>query len=310
MKTLKEYIFEQLIIEKFESSIIKEFITKIENILFEDAKHTWSPNNFYVSFYGRIDGKSIYDWVSMSGSWIKEDIRQLSKKLALSEFKDEWIKDFNGKQILEEDEIEKLVGDCSKIDMYKGLDIWAEQNSTMIVLFHNQNKSFSSIGTPLVAICINPEKGYDVITYFNKIYKKRKDRKESKEIKDFKNKPNDNSKHELSDKALKIYLDNSSDEQNKFIKEIITYFTSGAGSIEYLGGGNKEKNPNLTLQDKLSLRDHVIRWLLLIDRQYPKPTLGHRFGSCNNAQQDSLIKFWEDLKKRFIINDYKIIPKK
>ena len=28
MKTLKEYIFEQLIVEKFESSIIKEFIKK------------------------------------------------------------------------------------------------------------------------------------------------------------------------------------------------------------------------------------------------------------------------------------------
>ena len=32
MKTLKEYIFEQLIVEKFESSMIKEFIKKIENI--------------------------------------------------------------------------------------------------------------------------------------------------------------------------------------------------------------------------------------------------------------------------------------
>ena len=251
MKTLKEYIFEQLIVEKFESSIIKEFIKKIENILSEDAKNTWSPNKFYLTCYGRIDGKSIYKCIDMSKEWIRDDIRSFSKKMALSDFKDEWIKDFNGKHILEEDEIEKLVGDCHRIHMYKGLDNWAEKNSTIIILFHKIDETLKYIGTPLAAICINPEKRNEVITYWDKISKKREERKENNDFEKLKNKENNTERRELSNNALKTYLDNSSKEQNKFIKEIITYFTSGAGSIDYWGGENKENNPSVTLKDKL-----------------------------------------------------------
>ena len=310
MKTLKEYIFEQLIVEKFESSIIKEFIKKIENILSEDAKNTWSSNKFYLTCYGRIDGKSIYNCIDMSKEWMRDDIRSFSKKMALSDFKDEWIKDFNEKHILEEDEIEKLVGDCHRIHMYKGLDNWAEENSTIIILFHKIDETLKYIGTPLAAICINPEKRNEVITYWDKISKKREERKENNDFEKLKNKQNNNGSRELSNNALKTYLDNSSKEQNKFIKEIITYFTSGAGSIDYWGGENKEKNPSVTLKDKLSLRDQVIRWLLLIDEQHPKPTSKYRFTHCKKDQQDSLIEFWEDLKKRFTIDDFKLIPKK
>ena len=309
MKTLKEYIFEQLIVEKFKSSIIKEFIKKIENILSEDAKTTWSSNKFYLTCYGRIDGKSIYNCIDMSKEWMRDDIRSFSKKMALSDFKDEWIKDFNGKHILEEDEIEKLVGDCHRIHMYKGLDNWAEENSTIIILFHNIDETINYIGTPLAAICIKPEKRDEVISYWDKISKKREERKENNDFEKLKNKENNTERRELSNNALKTYLDNSSKEQNKFIKEIITYFTSGAGSIDYWGGENKEKNPSLTLKDKLSLRDQVIRWLLLIDEQDPKPTSKYRFTHCKNDQQDLLIKFWEDLKKRFTIDDFKLIPK-
>lgn len=310
MKTLKEYIFEQLIVEKFESSIIKEFIKKIENILSEDAKNTWSLNKFYLTCYSRIDGKSIYNCIDMSKEWMKDDIRSFSKKMALSDFKDEWIKDFNGKHILEEDEIEKLVGDCHRIHMYKGLDNWAEKNSTIIILFHKIDETLKYIGTPLAAICIKPEKRNEVITYWDKISKKREERKENNDFEKLKNKENNTERRELSNNALKTYLDNSSKEQNKFIKEIITYFTSGAGSIDYWGGENKEKNPSVTLKDKLLLRDQVIRWLLLIDEQDPKPTSKYRFTNCKKDQQDSLIEFWEDLKKRFTIDDFKLIPKK
>lgn len=310
MKTLKEYIFEQLIVEKFESSIIKEFIKKIENILSEDAKTTWSSNKFYLTVYGRINEKSIYKCIDMSKEWMKDDIRSFSKKMALSDFKDKWVKDFNGKHILEEDEIEKLVGDCHRILMYKGLDNWAEKNSTIIILFHKIDETLKYIGTPLAAICINPEKINEVITYWDKISKKREERKENNDFEKLKNKQINNGSRELSNNALKIYLDNSSKEQNKFIKEIITYFTSGAGSIDYWGGENKEKNPSLILKDKLLLRDQVIRWLLLIDEQDPKPTSKYRFTHCKNDQQDLLIKFWEDLKKRFTIDDFKLIPKK
>ena len=310
MKTLKEYIFEQLIVEKFESSIIKEFIKKIENILSEDAKNTWSSNKFYLTCYGRIDGKSIYNCIDMSKEWMRDDIRSFSKKMALSDFKDEWIKDFNGKHILEEDEIEKLVGDCHRIHMYKGLDNWAEENSTIIILFHKIDETINYIGTPLAAICIKPEKRNEVITYWDKISKKREERKENNDFEKLKNKENNTERRELTNNALKTYLDNSSKEQNKFIKEIITYFTSGAGSIDYWGGETKEKNPSVTLKDKLSLRDQVIRWLLLIDEQDPKPTSKYRFTNCKSDQQDLLIKFWEDLKKRFTIDDFKLIPKK
>ena len=310
MKTLKEYIFEQLIVEKFESSIIKEFIKKIENILSEDAKNTWSSNKFYLTCYGRIDGKSIYNCIDMSKEWMRDDIRSFSKKMALSDFKDEWIKDFNGKHILEEDEIEKLVGDCHRIHMYKGLDNWAEENSTIIILFHKIDETINYIGTPLAAICIKPEKRNEVITYWDKISKKREERKENNDFEKLKNKENNTERRELTNNALKTYLDNSSKEQNKFIKEIITYFTSGAGSIDYWGGENKEKNPSVTLKDKLSLRDQVIRWLLLIDEQDPKPTSKYRFTNCKKDQQDLLIEFWEDLKKRFTIDDFKLIPKK
>ena len=310
MKTLKEYIFEQLIVEKFESSIIKEFIKKIENILSEDAKNTWSSNKFYLTCYGRINEKSIYNCIDMSKEWIKDDIRSFSKKMALSDFKDEWIKDFNGKHILAEDEIEKLVGDCHRIHMYKGLDNWAEENSTIIILFHKIDETINYIGTPLAAICIKPEKRDEVISYWDKISKKREERKENNDFEKLKNKQNNNGSRELSNNALKIYLDNSSKEQNKFIKEIITYFTSGAGSIDYWGGENKEKNPSVTLKDKLLLRDQVIRWLLLIDEQHPKPTSKYRFTHCKKDQQDSLIEFWEDLKKRFTIDDFKLITKK
>lgn len=310
MKTLKEYIFEQLIVEKFESSIIKEFIKKIENILSEDAKNTWSSNKFYLTCYGRIDGKSIYKCIDMSKEWMRDDIRSFSKKMALSDFKDEWIKDFNGKHILEEDEIEKLVGDCHRIHMYKGLDNWAEKNSTIIILFHNIDETINYIGTPLAVICIKPEKRNEVITYWDKISKKREERKENNDFEKLKNKENNTERRELTNNALKTYLDNSSKEQNKFIKEIITYFTSGAGSIDYWGGENKEKNPLVTLKDKLLLRDQVIRWLLLIDEQHPKPTSKYRFTNCKSDQQDLLIEFWEDLKKRFTIDDFKLIPKK
>ena len=310
MKTLKEYIFEQLIVEKFESSIIKEFIKKIENILSEDAKTTWSSNKFYLTCYGRIDGKSIYNCIDMSKEWMRDDIRSFSKKMALSDFKDKWIKDFNGKHILEEAEIEKLVGDCHRILMYKGLDDWAEENSTIIILFHKIDETLKYIGTPLAAICINPEKRNEVITYWDKISKKREERKENNDFEKLKNKENNTERRELTNNALKTYLDNSSKEQNKFIKEIITYFTSGAGSIDYWGGENKEKNPSVTLKDKLLLRDQVIRWLLLIDEQHPKPTSKYRFTHCKKDQQDSLIEFWEDLKKRFTIDDFKLIPKK
>ena len=310
MKTLKEYIFEQLIVEKFESSIIKEFIKKIENILSEDAKTTWSSNKFYLTVYGRINEKSIYKCIDMSKEWMKDDIRSFSKKMALSDFEDKWVKDFNGKHILEEDEIEKLVGDCHRILMYKGLDNWAEKNSTIIILFHKIDETLKYIGTPLAAICINPEKRNEVITYWDKISKKREERKENNDFEKLKNKQINNGSRELSNNALKIYLDNSSKEQNKFIKEIITYFTSGAGSIDYWGGENKEKNPSVTLKDKLLLRDKVIRWLLLINEQHPKPTSKYRFTNCKSDQQDLLIKFWEDLKKRFTIDDFKLIPKK
>ena len=58
-----------------------------------------------------------------------------------------------------------------------------------------------------------------------------------------------------------------------------------------------------------SLRDQVIRWLLLINEQHPKPTSKYRFTHCKNDQQDLLIEFGEDLKKRFTIDDFKLIPK-
>ena len=198
MKTLKEYIFEQLIVEKFESSIIKEFIKKIENILSEDAKTTWSSNKFYLTVYGRINEKSIYKCIDMSKEWMKDDIRSFSKKMALSDFKDKWVKDFNGKHILEEDEIEKLVGDCHRILMYKGLDNWAEKNSTIIILFHKIDETLKYIGTPLAAICINPEKRDEVISYWDKISKKREERKENNDFEKLKNKENNTERRELS----------------------------------------------------------------------------------------------------------------
>lgn len=311
MKTLKHYIFEKLnttiITEKFQSSIIRDFINKINDVLVEDGKHAWSSNNYYVSLYGIINGKSAFDFVYMYGSGRKHCIKELSQKLMLSDFKDEWIKSFDDKSILSGDELKKLFGDCEKIKQYNGLNKWAQDNATFVILFHKP-QDYTHIGEPLFAIFINPEKGNEVLEYWKNVHAKQNERK-SNNAQDHFNKVK-MIKNDIANKAIDLYLRNSSTEQGKTLKQIANYFISGPASINFFGGGNKENNKDLTLDAKQKLRNAVINWLFMLDGA-TSPTHALFYTEyCNNQQRDTLDEFWKDLQNRFTIDNFELKPKK
>lgn len=302
MKRLIEYICEQYevlpIFEKFESSAIQQFMKIIQDD-FSTNKNIFTT--YRISCHGMVNEKPLNTWYSLRNNNYKENIKWVSQEFKLGKIKDEWIHKFDdGKQVLDKNEIEKLLGDISKKNLYGGLNAWAVKNHTYIFLL-SKGDSFDKIDEPVAAIFLEPNKASEIINVW---YNNRKnidqntqpDKLSSKQVNMYKN------KYKLCLKALEEYKNNSSDKENKLITDMVKYYTQNHWRISDVKNRGKQLDTD-TLQE---VRAEILNWLFFNNYR----TDHFLYRNSSKEQHNILQEFWKDLENRFTIKDFKLTSKK
>lgn len=305
MKSLKQFIN-----ESFSAKTIKEFIKIIEDKLGE-CTSVWGHKNYLVSVYGILNNKPMVEYFnpinvfeSNEKSRIKQEIQDISKALALGKFQEDWIHDFDGQKIIiGKDNINKLVGeDISKLDKYNGLNKWAQNNGTCLIVFH-KNDTWEKIDEPLALIAIEPKFGNELINYWANVQELREKRYKNKKGNnlDFTHE-RDKYDHEYANKAYEIYKKNSSEKQIELLNQIIKCYMNGNIS-PYFIGVSRDKNPETTLKERRYLRNNLICWLFMINGGGRSTKSNAFWWDLNKQQKNEIEDFWDDLNNRFEIKD-------
>ena len=222
MKSLIQYINENIIKESFESKSLSEFISLSDKKEYED----------YFKYGFRVISK-ITDTYNFSK-------KQIAKGMNLANWKEDWFYSKDNKKVFNQEEFCNILRLSDKDLNEAKLKEVAIKQKTCIFLFTENNNS--KINKIIAAMILNPKYGNEAGNYIKKMSKVKQERQDNKSNND---KLSSTWKIDRANKVIKEYNNKASKEQidllNDTVNKLMKYTNRGKNAKEEAKEFNNSK---------------------------------------------------------------------
>lgn len=270
MKSLIQYINENIIKESFESKSLSEFISLSDKKEYED----------YFKYGFRVISK-ITDTYNFNK-------KQIAKRMSLGNWKEDWFYSKDNKTIFNQDEFCNILRLSDKdLNEAKLKEVAIKQKTCIFLFTENNNGKINKI---IAAMILNPKYGNEAATYLKEMAKEKEIRQDNKSNND---KLSSTWKIDRANKVIKEYNNKASKEQidllNDTVNKLMKYTNRGKNAKEE---AKEFKNSKWYSEEQA----HITYYLITSKTGEDFLKVFSWTDNLNNKQKDYLSEIVEKLK--------------